>query len=417
MKKRILIISQYFYPEQFRINDIATEWAGRGHHVTVLTGIPNYPQGKFYKGYGWFHNRKETWRGVEIIRIPLLARGRTSVGMALNYASFVASGFLWKCFSKIKADLVFTFEVSPMTQALIGVWYAKKRKIPNYLYVQDLWPENVQTVTGITSPLVIGPIEKMVNYIYKNCDRIFATSPSFVRSIQKRVPEAPEKVAYWPQYAEEFYRPTAERSLLIPQDGVLNITFTGNVGTAQGLEILPETAKLLRAHRIRVRFNIVGDGRNKENLLRLIREGDVEEYFNMLGRLPAEEIPAVLSASDAAFLSFADDPLYSMTIPAKLQSYMACGIPILASACGETERVIREAACGFVCEIGKSCALAEAVERFSSVPAEQRLEMGRRAVTYCRTHFDKRHLHDWIENEILDREEKRAFESREAPLC
>ena len=145
MKKHILIVSQYFYPEQFRINDIAAEWVKRGHKVTVLTGIPNYPQGKFYDGYSWRKNRREVWNGVDIIRIPLFARGKSSIGMILNYFSFVISGFFWKCFTKLKADVVFTFEVSPMTQALIGVWYSKKHKIPNYLYVQDLWPENVLT--------------------------------------------------------------------------------------------------------------------------------------------------------------------------------------------------------------------------------------------------------------------------------
>ena len=392
MKKHILIISQYFYPEQFRINDIATEWVKRGHRVTVLTGIPNYPQGKFYKGYDWFHGRKETWNGVEIIRIPLVARGKSAVGMVMNYFSFVTSGFFWKCFTKIKADLVFTFEVSPMTQALIGVWYSKKHKVPNYLYVQDLWPENVEIVTGIKNPAVIGPIEKMVHYIYGNCDKIFATSPSFVQSIQKRASEAPEKVIYWPQYAEDFYHPTEEKSGLIPQDGILNITFTGNIGTAQGLEILPEVAKLLKKENIKVRFNIVGDGRSKENLIRCIRENDVEEYFNLTGWQPAETIPGILSASDAAFLSFADNPLYSMTIPAKLQSYMACGIPILASACGETKRVIEEAQCGLVVGLGKAEALSLAILSFIGMTGVEKSVLGVNAIKYCRKNFNKQEL-------------------------
>ena len=123
----------------------------------------------------------EEWNGVKIVRIPLTARGNNSIGLACNYLSFVVSGYLWKCLTKIKADYVFTFEVSPMTQALIGVWYAKKYKIPHYLYVQDLWPENVEIVTGIHSPLVLKPIGKMVDYIYAHCDHIFATSPSFVK--------------------------------------------------------------------------------------------------------------------------------------------------------------------------------------------------------------------------------------------
>ena len=201
-KKHILVISQYFYPETFRINDMCQEWVKRGYKVTVITGIPNYPMGKFFDGYGYTKKRKEVWNGVNIIRIPLIPRGSSAVGMVANYLSFTASGFAKNLFTTIKADYVFTFEVSPMTQALIGCWYAKKHHVPHYLYVQDLWPENVETVTGIRNPLIIKPIDKMVDYIYKNTDEIFATSPSFVESIcNRKVRVNRKKVHYWPQYA------------------------------------------------------------------------------------------------------------------------------------------------------------------------------------------------------------------------
>ena len=410
MKEHILIVSQYFYPEQFRINDIATEWVKRGFKVTVLTGIPNYPTGKFYKGYGWFKKRRENWNGIEIIRIPLFARGRSSVGLALNYLSFVVSGWLWKCFTRLKADLVFTFGVSPMTQALIGAWYSKKHAIPNYLYVQDLWPENVEIVTGISNRAIIRPIERMVEKIYKNCDKIFATSPAFVKAIQNRIYENKDKVIYWPQYAEEFYCPSEEKSSLIPQDGILNITFTGNIGTAQGLEILPETASLLAEQNVSVRFNIVGEGRSKEDLIKRIEEKGVEEYFNFTGWQPAEDIPGILAASDAAFLSFANNPIYSKTIPAKLQSYMACGIPILASVCGETKRVIEEAECGLVSEIGRADALVEAIIKFDAITENQRDDMKQNAVIYYQKHFEKEELHNQILRELYLIKEDEACE-------
>lgn len=396
MKKHILVISQYFYPEQFRINDIAAEWAKRGFKVTVLTGIPNYPKGKFYEGYSWFKKRKEIWNGIEIIRIPLVARGKSSIGLALNYFSFVVSGWLWKCFTKIKADLVFTSEVSPMTQALIGVWYSKKHKIPNYLYVQDLWPENVEIVTGIKNPLVIRPIEQMVEYIYKNCDKIFATSPSFVTAIQNRISADKAKVIYWPQYAEDFYHPVEEKSELIPQDGVLNIVFTGNIGTAQGLEILPETAKKLKMKNFKVRFIIVGDGRNKENLIRCIEKNQVEEYFHLIGQQPPEKIPSILSASDAAFLSFANNPLYSMTIPAKLQSYMACAMIVIAAASGETKRIIEEANCGFVADLDNSDELVAQIIKFVNVSSFEKKLMKQNAIDYYHNHFNRLKLHEQI---------------------
>lgn len=389
----ILVISQYFYPEQFRINDMCQEWIKRGHKVTVVTGIPNYPQGEFYKGYGWFKMRKETWNGIDIIRIPLTARGHGSVKLALNYFSFVVTGFFWSHFTGIKADYVFTFEVSPMTQALLGVWFAKRRKIPNYLYVQDLWPENVEIVTGIHIKAVLGPIGRMVNYIYRHCDAIFATSPSFVTDIQKRCPGQESKVHYLPQYAEDFYKPVARQSE-VEGSKTFKISFTGNIGKAQGLEILPKTAALLKG-KADVNFTIVGDGRNKVELLKQIEQNGVGEMFTLVDRQPAEKIPAILAECDAAFISFMDTPLFTKTIPAKLQSYMACGKPIVASACGETERIVCEANCGVCAPIGDAEALARAILEIKDNP--ELLQMGKNAVEYSKVHFSKAKLMDEIE--------------------
>lgn len=391
--KHLLVVSQCFYPETFRINDMCCEWVKRGYKVTVLTGIPNYPAGKFYKGYGWFKKRRETWKGIQIIRIPLIARGKSRVGLVFNYISFAVSGFFWKCFTRLKADLVFTFEGSPMTQALIGVWYSKRRKIPNYLYVQDLWPENVEMITGIHSPLVIGPISRMVNYIYKNCHLIFGTSPSFVAEIQKRTPNEEEKVIYWPQYAEDFYMPLPRKPVAdIPDDGTFKVVFTGNIGLAQGLEILPFAAKRLKDTGITdVAFVVVGDGRQKQKLISSIRELNVEDMFCMIDSQPAERIPELLAACDAAFVSFADDPLFAKTIPAKIQSYMACGMPILAAACGETERVIREADCGVCCNLGDEAALVEGIQALRKA---DRMKMSTNARAYFEKNFQKKTLMD-----------------------
>ncbi len=394
-QKHILVISQYFYPETFRINDMTTEWVKRGYKVTVITGIPNYPMGKFFEGYGYTKKRKETWRGVDIIRIPLIPRGNSSIGMLANYGSFVISGFFKNLLSNIKADYVFSFEVSPMTQALIGCWYAKKHHIPHYLYVQDLWPENVITVTGITNHTVIGAIDKMVDYIYKNTDEIFATSPSFVDAIcNRKVRVDRNKVHYLPQYAEEFYRPIEKIAVPeISDDGSFKIAFTGNIGTAQGLDILPKTAELLKNENIK--FVIVGDGRYQEELKREIEKRDVQKQFIMIPRQKAERIPELLSACDAAFLSFKNDLLWTKTIPAKLQSYMACGMPIIASAEGETRRIIEEAEGGICCSIGDEAQLANGIR--TMLKADLRL-MGENSRFYCKNYFDKKKLMDKIDN-------------------
>ncbi len=345
-RRHILLVSQYFYPESFRVNDIAEEWVKRGYKVTVLTGIPNYPMGKFYDGYDYIHGRNENRNGVDIIRIPLIPRGNNSnkllnaIGMVANYLSFMVSGWFWVRSKKAKnlnCDIVFTVEVSPMTQALIGCWYGKKYDVPHYLYVQDLWPENVETVTGIHSPVIIGPIGKMVDWIYENTDKIFTTSPSFVKEIVKRGVDE-RKVRNWTQYAEEFYKPISKfeaidhlknSSDLAPvlkvneNDDLFSIAFTGNIGTAQGLDILPRVAEKLKktyeSHDFegkKARFIIVGDGRYQGELQQEIKDRQVDEFFIFVPRQAATEISYILALCDVAFLSFSPDKLWEMTIPA-----------------------------------------------------------------------------------------------------
>ena len=393
MGKHILVVSQYFYPEPFRINDICEEWVKRGHQVTVITGIPNYPEGKFYKGYGWFKKRKENWRGINIIRLPIISRGHSSIRLILNYYSFVYAGFFWKAFTRIKPDLIFTFEVSPMTQALIGKWFSKKRKIPHYLYVQDLWPDNLEVVGGVHNKSVLRHYQKMSDKIYKGCTKIFATSPSFVKTIQERV-EDKEKVIYWPQYAEEIYKPVKSAQIEeIPNDNRFKIIFTGNVGTAQGLDILPKVARLLDDD---ILFIIVGDGRYKAELIKEVEE--VKDRFLFIDRQPATRIPELLSASDVAFVSFMNNTLFEKTIPAKLQSYMACAMPILAVACGETERIIKEANCGYCSEIGNVEELKETIIKMKE--SQDLSKMGQNSLDYCKKHFDRNVLLSFIEKEM-----------------
>ncbi len=394
----ILIVAQYFYPESFRINDIATEWVKRGNNVTVLTGIPNYPMGKFFPGYSWTKKRTEQWNGINIIRIPLIARGHSSIGMVLNYYSFVISGWFWNRFNKIKADIVFSYETSPMTQVKVGCGYAKKHKVPHFLYVQDLWPENVETVTGIHNRLIIGPIDRMVDKIYKQVDKIFVTSPSFVDAVVNRKnPVDPQKVFYWPQYAEEFYRPIENKGYEgIPDDGSFKIAFTGNIGTAQGLDILPQTAKLMKDYN--VRFVIVGDGRYQSEFEKHIDECGVRDKFIILPRVQSTLVPEILSACDAGFISFNKTPLWEMTIPAKLQSYMACGKPIIASASGETKRIIEESQCGICTEIGDAEALAEGIRKIMSMDI---IGMGKNSRSYFESHFVKKMLMDEMDQYLI----------------
>jgi glycosyltransferase involved in cell wall biosynthesis len=232
----------------------------------------------------------------------------------------------------------------------------------------------------------------MVDKIYKNTGTIFTTSPSFVKAIvNRKIPVDKKKVHYWPQYAEEFYEPMdpVKVDCIDQTDDSYKIAFTGNIGTAQGLDILPKAAKLLKKEN--VKFIIVGDGRYQSEFERQIDGLEVRDKFVMVPRVPAERVPEILSNVDAGFISFNKTPLWENTIPAKLQSYMACGKAIIASASGETERVITEAGCGVCCEIGNAEALADGIR---SMMQTDSIAMGRRAREYFEEKFDKKKLMD-----------------------
>lgn len=387
--KHILVLSQYFYPETFRINDIATEWVKRGYKVTVVTGIPNYPQGKYYAGYSKTERRNEEWNGMEIIRLPIEPRRSGSLNLIRNYLSFVIEGRRWLRKTKVKTDLVFTFEVSPMTQALVSVWYAKKNKIPHVLYVTDLWPENVEIITGIHNKLFLGTIQKMVDYIYNHSSRILTCSSSFVKAIMKRrIPE--EKIEFWPQYAEDFYKPVERVSKTeIPEDGALNLVFAGNIGFAQGLGILPKAAEKLKKENLFVRFNIVGDGRYMPELRKEIEDKDVIEYFNFIDRKPAEQVPPYLAAADALLIVLSKSEVFSITIPAKTQSCMACGKPILVSADGEVQDIIRTANAGLVSPSEDVEGLVSNIKTLLRMSQQERNELAENALAYSKKYFNK----------------------------
>jgi glycosyltransferase involved in cell wall biosynthesis len=388
----ILVESQFFYPEQMRINDICSALVERGHTVTVVTSIPNYPQGKYFPGYGLFKKRKETYRGISIIHLPVIPRGRGFIGLTLNYVSFVISGWFFAHFTKLQPDVVFMNMSSPMTQSLVGVWLAKRRQIPSIIYIMDLWPESFQVITGISSGLILRPLGKMVDYIYTRVDHVLTSSYGFLDVIEARgVPKA--KLEYWPQYAEEFYIPLDENTLgkdtRIPTDDRLKIIFTGNVGLAQGLDLLVPVAESLKKAKCSVSFIIVGDGSYKETLISQVTKHNLTDFFIFIDRQPATEIPGLLAQADAGLVILKKSEIFSKTLPAKVQSYMACALPILVSADGEAQRVVLEAGAGFVAPAEEIGPFVDAISSFASLSKEQRRQMGTSAKVYSDKMFQK----------------------------
>ena len=388
-KMRILVISQYFYPEEFRINDLCSAWVSKGYDVTVITGIPNYPKGKFFQGYGLFKRRKDEYQGVSIVRLPILSRGKGFVRLSLNYLSFVVSGFFWSKLTPIKADVVFINEVSPMTQALPGIWFGRRRKIPVLLYVQDLWPENIEATIGPKRKGFIRRIDKLVQMIYRDVDKIFTSSNAYIQNISFKGIDA-KKLYYWPQYAEQFYQPlTKSNDVIIPDTPSTKVIFTGNMGIAQGLHLLIEVAKA--SSHLGVEFYLVGDGSEKTNLMELAKRYRLANV-NFLDPVKATDIPQYLAQCDLAYLSLIDARIYELTVPAKLQSYLACGIPVLASASGEVGRIITESKTGFVAAPGDVNAVIASLDKFMRLNPEEVKQLRANARNAYEQMFEKEML-------------------------
>lgn len=384
---KILIISQYFYPENFRINDLALELKNRGHKITVLTGLPNYPKGEYFDGYDDKKNCDEIWNDIPIYRCKLRPRKTGSVNLIKNYLSFVIeANKKLKELENQDFDLIYVFEVSPITVALPAIKFKKKKKIPIVINIQDLWPENIIAVTGITNFIVIGLVNKMVNYIYKHCDLILTASPSFVDKIRDRIKNK-DKVAYWPQYS--IVNRTNEDVSLYNKD-FFNIVFTGNIGEAQGIDLAIEAANILKNEKICWHF--VGDGRNRKKLEKMVKEYNIDEKVIFHGFHPEKEIPKYLKDADAALLILKPNPIFEMTIPAKLQTYLACGVPILGCVSGEGKRIIEESNAGIVSEEISVEALVKACQKFISLNSNDLNAYKDKAFRYGDDNFNKNNL-------------------------
>lgn len=387
MTKRILVITQYFYPENFRINDLVLELKNRGHEITVLTGLPNYPKGEYFEGYSVEKNCDEIWNDIHVYRCKLRPRKTGSLNLVRNYFSFVkAANKKLKELEDKKFDLIYVFEVSPITVALPAIKFKKKKHIPIIINIQDLWPENIIAVAGITNSIIIGLINIMVNYIYKHCDIILTASPSFVAKIQERV-EDKDKVKYWPQYST--VAKTNEEVDIYDKD-YFNIVFTGNIGEAQGIDLAIEAARELKEEKICWHF--VGDGRNRTKLENLVREYGLENTVKFYGFHPENEIPKYLKDADAALLILKPNPVFEMTIPAKLQTYLACGVPILGCVSGEGKRIIEESGAGIVSNKVSVGGLISVCRKFLECSENKYNKLKQNSINYGLNHFDKEYL-------------------------
>lgn len=385
------MVSQYFWPENFRINDLVKEWVHRGHEVTVLTGCPNYPGGEVFPEYLQSPGNFVRFGGVHIHRVPMLARARGSLRLILNYLSFVLGAGLmgpWKLRS-YRPDVIFVFEPSPVTVGLPAVLLGRLKRCPVVFWALDLWPETLAAIGVVKHPKALSAVAQMVRFIYNRCTLVLGQSRSFLPSIAGHCDD-PSKVRYCPSWAEDVFQEMVDKPVSeIPHaPGTLSILFAGNVGDAQDFPAILDAAERLK-HRHDIRWLIVGDGRRSTWVFEQVQARGLGDRVLLLGRYPVERMPAFYAKADALFVSLKKDPTFSMTIPGKLQSYLAAGRPIIGMLDGEGADVIKRASAGLVCPAGDSAALAEAVQRFAETSPEDRLQMGKQGQAFAKAEFDR----------------------------
>ena len=388
---RILLVSPHFYPENFKCNDVAFELVKKGHKVTVLSDIPNYPQGHFFKGYGIFKKRVETVNGVKIIRALVIPRGNGKGGrLILNYLSFALfasiDAFYLALFHKFDAVLV--HETSPITVGIPALIVKKIQHLPFYFWVLDLWPESLTAAGGIKNKYILSIFVSIAKTMYRNATKILISSKGFRSSIIEKG-NFDGKIVYFPNWAEDIFTDPNVLNNRIPKlPNGFKVMFAGNIGEAQDFEHVMQVALHLRDNK-QIHFIIIGDGRKKDWVDNFIKEHSLEETVHMMGRFSIEKMPAFFAQADLMMLSLKDDLIFNLTVPAKLQSYMAVGKPIVAMINGETQNLIEECNCGAYCPAADSRELSEKILYLYNMQPSELDQLGLNGQKYFRSNFSK----------------------------
>lgn len=384
---RIQIVSQYFYPEPFRITDIVKELTAQGHEVRVLTGLPNYPEGKVLEDYRKFQRRKEELFGAHIDRAWLMGRGQGGLRLLLNYVSFAVSAWFRALFIDRKADVVLIMQYSPISVCHAGYLYGRLTKTPVMLYCLDLWPESINTRMKIPQhSLMYKLLVKYCRMLYNRCDVLGITSRGF-EGYFRDVLSMDRELEYIPQYAETLFEPTPLRS-----DNTFRVVFAGNVGKAQSVDTIIHAARVLKDDP-RIRWDIVGSGSDLDHCKKLAKEFGLKDIVTFHGRRPLEDMPFFYDNADALVVTLGDNEIISMTLPGKVQTYMAAGRPVIGAVKGECARVIQEADCGLVCEPGDYNGLASCVQQMAGDRTAHQ-QYAANAWTYYSENFTKEMFFD-----------------------
>lgn len=357
---KILVVDQFYYPEEFQINDICTQMVKDGHQVTVLTGLPNYPTGIIPDEYRHGKKRDEYVDGVHIIRSLEIPRKKGPIGMSLNYISFAVSGCLK--FRKLKDDydVIFVYQTSPVTMACPAEKIAKKCKIPVFLYCCDIWPEVVKVMISNENSISYKLIKKLSTKLYKKADLIAVQSKGFFKYFKDTHGIGAEKLRYLPQYANDAY---ADMDLKAEDNNTVDFVFLGNIGIAQDIGGLIEAVYMIKDYN-NFKVHLVGTGSYIDEAKSKVKEKGLEDIILFYGRRPYEEMPKFYKLADVCLATLQANSAISLTIPSKVQGYMAAGKPIIAALSGFAKDIINESGSGIGVEPGNIKELSEAMKEF-----------------------------------------------------
>lgn len=404
---KVLLVSQYFWPETFGINALARRLQARGIEVTVLTGKPNYPEGRIFAGYSAWGIQREGHEGIEILRMPLFPRGTLSaIRLLLNYLSFIVAGTLlapW-LLRKRHFDAIFVYAPSPLLQALPAVLLARLNRAPLIVWVQDLWPESLSATGFIRNRAALSLVAQVVRFIYRHTDRILVSSEAFVGPVQALAPRGAD-IRYYPNaWVDELDPVQADAQVDALAKDIrtgFSVVFAGNLGTAQALDTVVEAARQLQTAGSAARIFLIGSGSLSEWL-----QGEIQRLalrnLVLAGRFPPTAMPSLYAAASVLLVSLRDEPIFNCTIPSKLQGYLAAGRPVIASLNGEGARVVTLALAGISCAAGDARALAEAISSMATRSESARAEMGDNARRYAHTHFSLDRLTGDLEGHFHD---------------
>jgi len=392
---KLCIFTNHFYPEDFKVNEIAFEFSKKGYEVTIVTAIPDYPQGKFYDGYSWFKRKKELVNGVLVYRLPIIPRGKGGkIRLLLNCVSYFISVMFFTVFSLYRKqyDAVFVHLTSPFFIGLPAVLLKRKQNIPLVFWVLDLWPESL-LAAGISNSCILNSQMKLVRYVYDNCDKILIGSSGFRKSISEKG-DYDGKLVYFPNWAEDLATPE-DASIYQQVEPFANfdeddfvVLFAGNIGEAQNLGCVLDTAMALKKNRV-IKFVFLGAGRRREQLVRKSEEYNLTSTVFFLGRFPLDSMPVFMRRADVLLVSLKDIAIFNLTVPSKLQFYMAQGKPVLAMLNGDGAKLVNEARCGITVPANDAQALLVAIKRLSEMPKDELRCMGKNGKQYYDTNFSR----------------------------